>query len=287
MSQFKKIFSRTAVVVAIIGLTGAIVTAVFNYLSTRSQTEIPIKATQTAENLLLRMTQTLSTPILDVSTKTPSVDWNTILRISPYYDICGYKVVPEFISLDPSDMQLSLASLSPEFSKQDGKDWHNALSTDLSFEMESFSQLNWIKVENRFFLNIFVESEVPDDLNVVYVYGCGGGSAITLSEVELDSQNNLSQYRIRLESPGIDFFTLQPGEFEFFQIPLVCKTPGIYSISIELFAEYIDQMSSPTIVPSTKIYCPYHYSYYSFGAPTNLNYEGKFEWNGSKYQSVP
>jgi hypothetical protein len=287
MSQLKKIFSRTAVVVAIISLTGTIFTALFNYLSTRSQTEIPIEATRTAESVLIKTTPTLSTPLIDQPTITPTLDWNSIFRISTNKSVCGYKVVPEFISLDPSDMQLSLANLSPEFSKQDGRDWHTAINPYWSYDVESFSQLNWVKVENRFFLNIFVESEVPDNINIIYVYGCGGGSPVSLSEVELLNQSNLSQYRIKLEAQGIDFFTLQPGEFEVFQIPLVCKTPGIYSISVELFAEYIDQMYSPVVAPSTKIYCPYHYSYYSFGFYTNLNYEGEFEWNGSEYQSVP
>ena len=287
MSQLKKIFSRTAVVVAIISLAGTIVTGLFSYLSTRSQTEIPIEATRTAESVLLNTTPTVSTPLIDQPTTTPTLDWNSILRISPNNSICGYKVVPEFISLDPSDMQFSLANLSPEFTKQDGMDWHTAINPQLSFDAESFSQLNWIKIENRFFLNIFVEGEVPDNINIVYVYGCGGGSPVALPEVELLKESNLSQYRIRLEAPGIDFFTLQPGEYEVFQTPLLCKTPGIYSISVELFGEYIDQMYSPIVAPSTKIYCPYHYSYYSFGFYTNLNYEGEYEWNGSEYQAVP
>jgi len=291
-----KVAILTAAITAVIGLIGTVVTVYIQDIyrpslwAKQTQTAEAIRQpwlTQTVESLPTKPTPTLSTPIINMPTLTPSTDWNTILRVSPNYITCGYKVVPEFILMDPSDMQLSLANLSPEFTKQDGEDWHTAISTSLFYDIESFSQLNWIKIENQVNLNIFVNSDIPDNLNIIYVYGCGGGSIKTLSEVELINQNNLSQYRIKLDSPGVDFFTLQPGEFEVFQIPFVCKTPGIYSISVELFAEYIDQSFSPTVVPSTKVYCPYHYSYYSFGFYTNLNYEGEVEWDGNEYKSVP
>ncbi len=277
----------TAIIIATIGCLGTFITALFGYLAVKSQIEIPIKATQTAEMLMPKTTPTLPPTLIVDPTSTPTVDWNTILRASSSFTQCGNKVVPEFISLNPKDMQLSLANYSREFSKQYGLDWNNAIATYQFFTLESSAPLNWVKIENHFFMNVLVESYIPDNLNIVWVSGCGGGFDRDFPEVELNNQNNLSQYRIKLEYPDVDFFTLQPGEFESFRIPLECKAPGIYSITLETNTEYIGQPLVYTIVPPTKIYCPYKYSGWSSGFPQDLKYEGEFEWDGDKYQLVP
>lgn len=281
----------TAIVVAIIGCAGTFITALFGYLAIKAQTEIPIKITQTAVALQEYLTSNAPTetaipPTSIIPTETPRVAWDTILKSSTGFSSpCGTKVIPESVSMNPNNLQASLANFNDSFSKDVGRDWNSAIETNLFLDLESYSQLNWVKVENRFSLNIFVESEVPDNLNIVEISGCGGGYVRYLQDVTLTNQNNLKQYTVSLTYPDVDFFTLKPGEFETFFIPLECKAPGIYSFNIVISSEYTDQSGDFTIVPLTKMYCPYSFNKYESG--NNLEYAGKFEWNGNEYQKVP
>lgn len=275
----------TAIIVAVIGCAGTFITALFGYLAIRSQIEIPIKTTQTAEAVQEYLTA--NTPTEIAFTPTPNINWNEVLRgTANFRSPCATKVVPENIFLDPNNIQLSLSNFNDEFNKQFGQDWNGGLGEYLSFDLESYSQLNWVKVENRFTLHVFVESDIPNDINIVVISGCGGGSSRLLEDVELISQVNMREYKVSLKSPDVDFFTLQPGEFEYFLIPLECKAPGIYSFAIEIYAEYLEGAGRFTISPPTKMYCPYRFNkYHSFGS--GLEFLGKFEWNGSEYQLVP
>jgi hypothetical protein len=282
----------TAIIVAIIGCLGTFVTAIFGYLAMKSQVEIPIKATQTSEALKEYLTKNAPTetdiPLAAVVfTETPSVDWNSIIKVSSSLSSpCGIKVAPDSVALDPSNMQLSLKNFNDSFSVNFGSNWDNAIETGLIFELESYSQLNWVKIENRFSINVFVDSQVPDNLNIISISGCGGGFNRDLGRVALTNQNNLREYSISLNSPDVDFFTLQPGEFEDFFVYLECKAPGVYSFTITINLEYTNQAGKITIAPSTKMLCPYRFNKFtSHGG--DLLYEGKVEWNGNEYKATP
>ena len=235
----------TAIIVAIIGCAGTFISALFGYLAIKSQIEIPIRTTQTADALQKDLTANAPEKPTQVTfTSTPTIDWSAVLKGSTtFLAPCGVRVVPDHVSLDPKNMQSSLANFNSEFSKShEGNDWDVGHGTVLTFYLESYSQLNWIKVENRFNLNIYVDSEIPDNVNIVSIAGCGGGAWQPLGNVELINQANMREYRISLNYPDVDFYTLQPGEFEVFSINLECKAPGIYSFAIETYAKYLSSV---------------------------------------------
>ncbi len=282
----------TAILIAMIGCAGTFITALFGYLAVKSQVEIPIKTTQTSEALrdyltVNAPTETEIPPTVVSPTSTPSIEWGSILKVySNFLFPCGTKVIPESVSINPNDLQLSLNEFTDLFYEHSGGDWDSAVNAALIFNLESYSQLNWVKVGNQFSVNVFVESQVPENLNIVSISGCGGGNWRLLQDITLTNQNNLRQYKVSLSYPDVDFFTLQPGEFEVFMIPMECKAPGIYSFTVVINSEYTGQSGNFTIVPLTKMYCPYRFNkYLSHGG--NLEYVGKYEWNGSDYQVIP
>lgn len=131
----------------------------------------------------------------------------------------------------------------------------------------SLSDNEWIRISNKIMARVVSYTPLPGPNNFGRTSACGGaGSARGFPSIEVDSRDPTS---VRI--PGIDFFTLQAGEFEVFRVRLDAREPGLYEI--ELGIEYFYEGTTNEIwtLQTVRVYAPE--SYYVWLS----NWSGDFE----------
>jgi hypothetical protein len=169
---------------------------------------------------------------------------------------------------------------------QDGTalDWTRspALSEGkLIFQVTNISTSSeWIRLSNSIVSSISTTQNIPDHINIIHE--CAGtGINREFPPVILDP--TYPEYKVTVKHPNADFFTLQPGELEIFNMTFTCKSPGLYRIQISIdysIGNHTDTFSYqfPNFI------CPHSLTNWSDLSDFNKFVKiGSYEWNGTEY----
>lgn len=272
-----------AIVIAIIGLTGTLVTAIFASPVLIAWIQKPVSPTSIPTNATSYATPT-SSQILE------NQDWTSIIRMSLRNNQCDDpRVLP--ISIRPAENASQAANDFAEAGKSDTYlDWPLApLGADgrgeITIEVSSVgSNDEWIKITNQLNIEIVAQKDLPEHMDVVNFAQCGGTRDRRVFD-EIFLSTDFNEYKLSSTFSETDIFTLQPGEFEEFVLPIVCKTPGAYVLKTNLLFKYIQ---TEYITDSQQIaifICPPSFTLWK----VDLNYpqflsSESYQWNGTNYQ---
>jgi len=274
---------------AIIGLCGAIIVAYFGYLGIRAQIEEPIHATQTAQAKL--PSASLPTPASQSNTPSQSnppagnnssptdTDWQTFLNLDTGSGCGTLRVLP--IAINPNgntEKQITDANLDKI------QDW-SIIAGSRYLMLNSIANNDWIKISKSLNVSVSTTSTIPAHVDVVNIEGCGGtGHNRVFPSINLRS--DLSNFTQELTFSGADFFTLQPGEFEVFEVPFGCEDLGYYNISVS--TEYTYQGESGIAeFPEFNVLCPQTFTVYSITADGSLIGAENYSWKNGKFSPTP
>jgi len=271
------------IVAAVIGLCGTIIAAYFGYLGIRAQIEEPIHATQTAQANLSSLSLTpasqsttpsqSSSPTSTNSSPT-STEWQQFLSVDPVIGCVEIRLLP--IVVNPSeDPAKQIANTNP---------------TDTIVPINSFGALyslanignyDWMRLDKSLDISVSAKSDVPNHVDVIErETGCGGTDTIRdFPSIILHS--DLDSFTQKLSFPGIDYFTLQPGEFELFRVNFQCNTTGYFTVSPTI--DYSYQKKTGTIeFPKFDVLCPQSFTVYHVAGENLLGVEN-YNWKDGTY----
>jgi hypothetical protein len=144
-----------------------------------------------------------------------------------------------------------------------------------------------LALEPKMIVTVHVQQPILEHVNTVTT--CGGmglGTYRTFAGVSLIQTANVEQYKLPITTPG-DFFFVEPGRFERFQVPLICSSPGIYTLTFELPYTYAGQPGRITFA-SPEILCPKSYTVWLFsGEQEALRRMASYTWTESGYEKTP
>lgn len=296
-----------------LSLLGVVITAYIGYLGVRSQTEIPITATQTAE------AKPTITPQLPISTNTPNFidtptvtplsaqaisNWESIFTIDYGWLECGAPVVlPEYIHPDQS-VPSALSQIAQAMRSEETNFWQTTpFHPDYklgegeengkfypSFTISSKPEnIAWAKIEKTENISITSSNDVPKHQNIITLpNGCGGGGyAREFPPINLKS--DFLSYQEKTTLPDVDYISLEPGEYEEFVFEFICNAPGIYAIQITIPYSYSEQSSDINLSSPMELVCPKSFTWWKasgdmFGMHIDgITKLGEYWWDGADY----
>lgn len=144
----------------------------------------------------------------------------------------------------------------------------------------SGSNTEWIRISNIMHVSISYEP-ISDHVQLVEITGGGGTGEERLASKPVRLSDSYDNSNVNVEFPEGDFFTLQPGEVEVFDIPLECKAPGIYRINLRITYSYEGENHSMSFANFPTQVCPNQASlwFWEYG----FYKKEEFFWNGSGY----
>ncbi len=107
-------------------------------------------------------------------------------------------------------------------------------ATLIDMTITSISQAEWIRLSNKVLAKIICYEPLSDSANV-YFPGCGGSGEFRDFVFRI---NNSPGIEFTSSKPDIDYYSLQPGEFEVFNILLKANAPGLYEIRLGIEYTY-------------------------------------------------
>ena len=144
-----------------------------------------------------------------------------------------------------------------------------------------------IILDPKMVVTVHVKQPVSEHIDAITnCGGMGAGTHRNFSGVSLVQTANVEQYKVPISAAG-DFFYAEPGIPEIFQVPLICSSPGIYSIQFELPYTYANQ-SGVIVFNSPEIICPKSYTLWLFaGENQPLRRMASYTLTGSGYERKP
>ncbi|MDP1541466.1 MAG: hypothetical protein Q8L72_12550 [Moraxellaceae bacterium] len=283
----KHLTTLVTIIVALIGCVGTVAVAIIGYMSVSMQIEKPVAITQTVEAKIISSQTPTSilqnTPVPSftetiVPTSTPE---QTLISASTVRRLCERTILPDYIK--PSDgIQQAIEQIAEAEARGEK---FSLMGNNLSLKIEFRSEVqtvDWLKLSNNLKITITSDNNVGDKLNLWNVEGCGGGDYRFFSP-DVSLETNYPAYSVNVENSEFDFFTLQPGEFESFDFNFYCRTPGIYTVNIELPYSLLDVPYNYNYTIPTTIICPKSFSVWNSYYAGMLEYGGDFMWNGEEY----
>ena len=269
------------VIVAILGLVGTVIVALIGVWGIFVQNKPPSAPTQTAE----------VEPTPTIQKENPNVFSDVVIvtarpECGTPYALPGY--IDPFQGFDQAMAAVNEAfnrgDIFPHvpriFSYPDGEFIPDG-NVIYQVTVESHAPLDWIKVDKKAKITIAAQKIPADPVNTIdYQEGCGG----TGEERDFHLDRNLLEtsypsYTLdaAYENENVDYFTLQPGEFETFLFTLQCGEPGLYNLQFQIPMEY---EGKPGFVSADggEILCPPGGAHWD---PSRLI--GGFKWDGSQY----
>ncbi|MBC8553391.1 MAG: hypothetical protein H8D23_27550 [Candidatus Brocadiales bacterium] len=156
--------------------------------------------------------------------------------------------------------------------------WLNQQFIDMT--ITSVAPNEWVRISNKVVVKI--TDHTPLQLEDVYLPSCGGQGKTR--EFSVVVWNSLST-----EFDGInrdvDFYTLQPGEFEVFNVEIGASEPGIYGLVLGVEYQYQGKTSILWSADKFYLYTPEEYrgwTYYD-----ELEQTGNAKFNNGQYISIP
>jgi hypothetical protein len=140
----------------------------------------------------------------------------------------------------------------------------------------------WVRLNSTVLVSV---TGKPTDgcLLVEQIQGCGAaGKERDFPELVLDATRG--DYTERATCQDADYFSLQPGEAEYWNLYFRCATPGAYHVALSVQCTYIGH-SELVQMSAVDMVCPKCFDYWS-GAPEAGVYRGRFTWNGTGYDKA-
>jgi serine/threonine protein kinase len=227
-----------------------------------------------------------ATPALTDGPAPTPVDGHRIIRLDSVWRHCPSYVVPDTFVLDPNptkaikQLETELDHImqdwqrGPDFSGVDGPYYELDLTlTSITTGRER------IRLNSTAMATVRRVADVPPHMHIFDPRGCGSGGTLRyFAPVALNAQRE--SYRQRTtNTDGFDYFSLQPGEFEVFVFPFICRGPGIYRVDLEVGYSYQGQPSKLQWSSSGDTFCPNAFTLWEWGKPGE-----QFRWNGTIYE---
>lgn len=274
----------TSIVVAVIGCLGTLFASIIGYLGIKYQVDQTIKVTQPLPTIFNTLTPSpTSIPLPSESTKFS-------VRLEKFARLLPDTITPEDNSFNTLSTNIEINNLNISFMQLPDTSYKPAYAEIYIGHLAN--DKNWINVSNQIEVKLeFFSDNIPNHVNLFYHRGMvgGGGGEIKYFDAARLSQDDFFTNQF-ITSLDYDYFSLQPGESELFAIPILCKEPGIYEISVVLNLTNIESSSEQLKINSSeKIMCPKEYSLWvnedDYSAPLRLF--GNYSWNGQEYDKSP
>jgi hypothetical protein len=280
-----------AITLAIVGGVVTIATALISSLIGPIALEF-FKRTPVPSGTSSSPSTTFTTPAL---TNLPTQEWSQTLAInidtsSPL--LCQGLLMPPSIRPD-QDINQAAKQVMDEAKATNFDSWlvvSNPYTNDISLLLTVTNipnDVDWIKLENNLDVSINAQSNPSKHVNVLTATGCGAGGVYrTFSGISLafDYQN----YTTTSTSAEFDFFTLQPGESEIFQVSLTCQAPGIYRVMLTLPYSLIDSGGKAQVEYDRSIICPAAFMVWAIDMFDEAFISStSYIWNGTSYEIHP
>jgi hypothetical protein len=290
----------TKTVVALISVIGtisvALITAVFSFMSTKAQVELPISATQTAEFRLTTLTPTSYVPSTQTPVVTDNADWQNYLEIEKNIQCNDIVVLPQGLDYLASDIPEKISqAIIQGYANQSiyswdkipeaDKDMYNAQRASITIDINNIASEDWVEVTKSLTVSIGTEKEIPKKINAVRIGGGCGASGDIREFPPLNLATNFEQYTDKTIYPEFDFFKLEKGEFERFQIPFTCQAPGYYQLAINIPFNIRNKASE--MQTNANVICPNEISLWFYDLMGNrvIGTSESYFWNGNSYSS--
>jgi hypothetical protein len=154
----------------------------------------------------------------------------------------------------------------------------------IQLRVSSFNQQDWVKVDNTIFVDIKTFATPLNHVNALQ--DCAGAGEIRyFTPVFLNSHTAGTQ--LKTFYPDCDYFSLQPGEFEVFNLQFHCVEPGIYSVKIRIPWSKNSGESGLFTLDLPDFVFPLTYTTWSMLGNLQANACSMYQWNGSDYISTP
>ena len=269
-----------ALVAGAFGLVGVLLTGYFGYVNVW----VPIIATQTEEadaagvalgeplTSLQSTDSTVTAPTLTsgdpTDTESPSAaasdsasSREEVVRVEELLPghPCYRKVLPDTISPVENPDE---AAAQVQRARDDGSilTWAYTPAPDTvlvviySLTNTQKTSGEWIIVENT--ARVTVDYDVSLDTVNVFDGGCGGGGMDTPFTAVVLSSKASSSSSLTTRSEEFDYFSLEPGETERFEVPLVCEEPGSYSVILSFEYSFMGRTEIAKSLGKTRVVCP-------------------------------
>jgi hypothetical protein len=282
-----KIGVISAVAVAIIGLIGTIAAAYFSSQAAQAPVLIPIQATQTAEarNVpsMVKASQ-VPTETADV----PAEDaWMGIFELRAWKGSCFEPaIIPSSIDMH-GEPSLAFKQILQAMDNGDIEEWLSApekgnIITIYRSVVSKPGNLEWIQLGNKVDVTVLTRKDSPEHVDVVGECA-GDGEYRDFPSIPLEARYD--KYESNTTFSKVDFFTLQPGEFENLLLSFECSTPGTYTVEVTIPYMYMGRNGRISFIPKDFV-CPQSYSVWTTleKIPRQLS---NYTWNGSGYEEAP
>jgi len=298
----------TAIVVAIIGLVGTLLTALLaspvliawiqknnSPISAPPETLTPVLPAS-ATNAVTYTASPLPT-LTSTSTTIPiGQDWKSIMSmsLSPLLSSCDPRLLPP--TINPSDdISIAAQQFTQDLDNHNDRSWLLAPSPNrkpesgfVNLRISSIvADTGWIKINNKLIINVSTQKDVPEHVNVID-YGLCGGEGQIRRFPSVDFSNNFDTYELKPIYTEADFFTLQPGEFEEFEIPFECKSVGIFYFKVNISYEYSNISNTTDSNKTVGLICPQTFTSWRFDVFGHQFLSSEtYQWNGNGYEQKP
>jgi flagellar basal body-associated protein FliL len=288
-----------AIGIALIGVIGtivaALITAVFSFLSTKAQVELPISATQTAEAKFLISTHTPLPSFTQTPTIAQNLEWENYLGVEKKVQCNDIILLPPDSDYSENAIEKITQVISNAYKNEDVYSWakipeiddemYNAQQVNPTFDIDNVSSQDWIEVSKVITVSISTEKDIPEKINAVRVGGGCGGGGETRNFSSLNLDTNFEQYTDKAEFTEFDFFKLEIGEFERFRFSFSCKNPGYYRLNFNI--PYQIRNTTGEIQTNVDIVCPHEVTLWFYDMMSNkvMGISGSYFWDGSGYVS--
>jgi hypothetical protein len=214
---------------------------------------------------------------------TSNTDWQQFLTVEPWVG-CTPRVSP--IAIDPNgNTAEQIASTNPMADVRINWPIVPFRLNSVLYTLTSTADQNWIEIDKSLDVAVVTNSSIPQHVDVIELSGCGGTREIR-DFPGTDLRTDLSSFTQKSTFPGADFFTLQPGEFEKFNVPFVCDAPGHYIISVH--ANYTYKGENGTIdFPEFDALCPESFTIYNTDGSGYLFGVENYTWENGEYRQTP
>lgn len=279
----------TSVIVALIGLSGVIITAVFGLIGVILQMrKNPTPTLPPVEN------QT-ATPI-DTPTLTPTAqpDWSSLFYVG-IEDVCIDSLIAPDYMLPLLGSPTAKTKYAEALNSGEKNNWDIAYYNEKSgygaiFWIESrVTGQEWIRLENTFAITIYPQ---PTSGNMAVMENstrCGGAEYRAPKDGEdlISLSNDLAAYSMYINYPEADYYTLQPGEPETFIFLPDCETPGIYTVKIDIQFLYQGEQRIYAWTSPRHFVCPESFDHWGITVFGDVVEAGKYRLENSEYIYLP
>lgn len=230
------------------------------------------------------------------SVSSDNSEWKNYLEIEPNIQCNDIVVLPQGLDYSSSDIPEKIAqAISQGYADQSvylwnkipevDKDMYNAQRASTTIDINNIASDDWIEVSKSLTVSIRAEKEIPEKINAVRIGGGCGASGDIRDFPTLNLDTKFEQYTDKTVYPEFDFFKLEKGEFERFQIPFTCQATGYYHLAINI--PFHVRSKAGEMQTTADVICPNEISLWLYDMLGNkvIGTSGSYFWNGSSYTS--